>query len=89
MNLEVGDDHTGKSHQGANREINMASDDDENHARRHNSDHTGLYGEVIEISRREKDAVGKNIENDPDKDQCTDHCQHTGINLELCAQPIK
>ena len=86
MDLEIGDCHTGKSHQGSYREIYVTRDNDEHHAGSHDADHTALDRQVRQVARRQEHAVAREVErkcHDAERGRDT---EHTRVQLE-CAQP--
>ncbi len=72
-------DHTRKTEDGTHREIDVAGDDDEDHAGCHNGHGRGLHGKVPEISRRQEQAAGQDMKSDPDQKKCADHPEQAGI----------
>ena len=51
--------HAEEAEQRADREVDVAGDDDEHHARRHDGDRGGLDREVEEVARREEAPAGE------------------------------
>ncbi len=50
------------------RQVDLARDDEVHHAARHDRGDAGLDRQVVEVARREEDAVGQRREHDPDDD---------------------
>ncbi len=83
MDQQIGDDHPRKSEDRSHRQVDVAADDDEHHAGGHDAHDAGLDRQVVHIPGGEEDAVGHDIERDPNDQQGHDHGQHAVIDVGL------
>ena len=76
------DTHEGQD--GTDGEIDVARDDDEDHARRHDADFGGLDREVPQIARREENPPRQQVEPDPDDHERADHAKQARVEFGCC-----
>jgi hypothetical protein len=81
--LRDADDHAGDAEDRADREVDVAGDDDEHHAGRHHRDRGGLDRQVPQVARRQEDAAGEQVEADPDRRQRRQHADEPQVELEM------
>ncbi len=94
IDLSDADDGRDESDDRADRQVDVAHDDDQHHAGRHHRDRRGLDRQVPEIARRQEQAfagldVGVDVEADPDQRQRRDHADHAGVDLGRPHQPFE
>ncbi len=65
----------------ADREVDVAGDDDQHHARRHDRDGGRLDREVPQVARRQEQAARQEVEADPDDRECDHHAEQARIDL--------
>ncbi len=74
-------DHAGEAEDRADRKVDVAGDDDEHHAGRHDGDRGGLHRKVPQVARRQEKAACQDMEPEPDDQQGADHAEHAGVDL--------
>ena len=79
LHLQHAHDHADDAEDRADRQIDVAGDDDQHHAGRHHGDLGGLHRQVPQIARREEDAAGHDVEADPDDRERGHHADQAGI----------
>ena len=92
MDLRDADDRRDKADDRSDGKVDMAHDDDQHHARRHDRDRRRLYAQIPKVARREEKALaGLNqridVEADPDQRESADHADHAGVDLGGSEQP--
>ena len=86
FDLQNTHDHTGHTNKRTNRQVDVARDDDQNHARCHDPDGAHLNGQVPQVAWCEEGAkivkdYAIHVKPDPDRQQSADHAEEAGINL--------
>ena len=84
-------DHRREAEHRADRQVDVARDDDEHHAGRHDGDRGGLDRQVPQVARRQEGAVAVDdraveVEADPDQQQRADHAEQPGVDLRLAQE---
>ena len=84
--LRDADDRRDEADDRADRKVDVAHDDDQHHARRHDRDRRRLDAQIPQVARRQEQALAGldlrvDIEPDPDQRQRADHAEHAGIDL--------
>jgi len=74
-------DHAEEAEHRADRQIDVADDDDQHHAGRHDRDRRRLHRQIPKIARCQKQAAGENVQGDPDGGQRADHAEHARVDL--------
>src|ERR1700691_455416 len=74
-------DHSEKAQHRADRQIDIAGNDDERHTGRHDRDRRRLHRQIPQVARREKKAAGKQVKGDPDRHQSADHAKKPCVEL--------
>ena len=94
QDADLGDanDCRDEAHDRSDREIDVAHDDDEHHAGRHDRDRRRLDAQIPQVARRQEHALaglnqGVHVEPDPDQRQRADHAEHAGVDLGGSQQP--
>jgi len=78
-----------RHHGGACREqrtdtqIDVARDNDEHHARRHDRDRHRLNGQVEQVARRQESAIREEVESDAQHHQRADHAEQSAVDFKL------
>src|SRR3954471_2243770 len=71
--LDQCSDHSGKSHKGTDRKIDLTSNDHHQHANRKDSGYGGLSDEVRKVTRSQENAASRVVESGPDQDKGDNH----------------
>ncbi len=79
LGLRHAHDHADHAFDGADRKVDVAHDDDQHHAGRHDRDRRGLHRQVPQIARRQEKPAGQDMEADPDDQQRADHAEHARV----------
>ncbi len=81
FSLQHTHDHADETEDGADRQIDIAGDDDQHHAGCHDGDGRRLNGEVPQVARCQEQAARQNVEADPDDQQGTDHAKQARVDF--------
>ena len=81
LRLHHAHDHGDEAEHRADRQVDVARDDDQHHAGRHDGDPSGLDRKVPKVARCQEQAAGIDVEADPDDQQRADHAEQAGVDL--------
>jgi hypothetical protein len=81
LHLEHGHRHPDGGEHRADREVDVAGDDDEHHPGGHDRHRGGLHREVPEVAGGEERPTREDVEPDPDHRQRNEHADEAGVDL--------
>ena len=81
LGLQRAHDHGQEAEERANREVDVAGDDDQHHAGCHDGNRRRLDGKVPQIARGQEHSAGHDLEPEPDNRKGHDHAKHAGVDF--------